>query len=47
VALQLKKAGVTRIRPLGGGFDAWRKLNLPLEEVVLDAGAETLLSHDS
>jgi 3-mercaptopyruvate sulfurtransferase SseA len=34
VALQLKRAGIRRVRPLAGGFDAWRDLELPLEPVV-------------
>jgi rhodanese-related sulfurtransferase len=25
VALQLKKAGIDRVRPLEGGLDSWRK----------------------
>ena len=33
VALQLKKAGVRRVRPLKGGFELWRKLGYPLEPV--------------
>jgi membrane protein DedA with SNARE-associated domain/rhodanese-related sulfurtransferase len=33
VALQLKRAGVRRVRPLQGGFDGWRKLGYPLEPV--------------
>lgn len=37
VALQLKKAGVHRVRPLQGGFDAWRKLGYPLEPVLQPA----------
>jgi 3-mercaptopyruvate sulfurtransferase SseA len=31
VALSLHRKGVTRVRPLLGGIDAWRKLNYPLE----------------
>lgn len=34
VALQLKRAGVRRVRPLQGGFDGWRKLGYPLEAVA-------------
>jgi 3-mercaptopyruvate sulfurtransferase SseA len=40
VALQLKKAGVRKVRPLAGGFEAWRKLNLPVEAYPLRAEAE-------
>jgi membrane protein DedA with SNARE-associated domain/rhodanese-related sulfurtransferase len=31
VALSLHRKGVTRVRPLLGGIDAWRDLNYPLE----------------
>ena len=34
VALLLRRKGITRVRPLLGGIDAWRELNYPLE--VLD-----------
>ena len=34
VALQLKRAGVRRVRPLLGGFDGWRKRGYPLEPVA-------------
>jgi 3-mercaptopyruvate sulfurtransferase SseA len=33
VALQLKKAGVNKVHPLEGGFEAWLKLGLPTEPV--------------
>jgi rhodanese-related sulfurtransferase len=33
VALSLHRRGVTRVRPLLGGIDAWRGLNYPLETV--------------
>jgi len=26
VALELKRRGITSVRPLEGGFDAWRKI---------------------
>ena len=32
VALSLHRRGVTRVRPLLGGIDAWRELNYPLEQ---------------
>jgi 3-mercaptopyruvate sulfurtransferase SseA len=32
VALLLKRQGITRVRPLLGGFDAWRERGYPLEE---------------
>jgi 3-mercaptopyruvate sulfurtransferase SseA len=31
----LKRYGITRVRPLEGGFDAWRERNYPLELVGL------------
>lgn len=31
VALQLRRVGITRVRPLAGGFDAWRARGFPLE----------------
>ena len=38
MALQLKRAGVRRVRPLAGGFEAWRKLNYPVEPAIVDTG---------
>jgi 3-mercaptopyruvate sulfurtransferase SseA len=32
VAQKLKRLGVTRVRPLAGGFHAWRELGYPLQE---------------
>ncbi len=34
VALQLKKLGVTHVRPLEGGYYKWRDLGYPLEEAL-------------
>jgi membrane protein DedA with SNARE-associated domain/rhodanese-related sulfurtransferase len=34
VALQLHKYGVSRVRPLRGGFEAWRSLGYPLVDYV-------------
>jgi membrane protein DedA with SNARE-associated domain/rhodanese-related sulfurtransferase len=31
-ALKLRKLGIERVRPLTGGFEAWRDLRYPLEE---------------
>ncbi|MGC2660214.1 MAG: VTT domain-containing protein [Bryobacteraceae bacterium] len=44
VALQLRRLGITKVRPLAGGFDAWRQLNLPVEAVVVTAGASNVQS---
>jgi len=34
VALQLHRLGITRVRPLRGGFDGWKKAGFPLCEYV-------------
>jgi rhodanese-related sulfurtransferase len=34
LALDLRKIGVTRVRPLKGGFDGWKEAGYPLEEYV-------------
>src|SRR5215831_6689733 len=34
MALMLKRKGITRVRPLTGGLDAWRALDYPLESAV-------------
>jgi rhodanese-related sulfurtransferase len=39
VALQLRKLGVYRVRPLRGGFDEWKKLGYPLEMLPEEAGS--------
>ena len=31
MALLLKQKGVTRVRPLAGGFDAWRERGYPMQ----------------
>ena len=41
VALSLHRKGVTRVRPLLGGIDAWRELNYPLEVASLPPKAIT------
>jgi rhodanese-related sulfurtransferase len=35
VALLLKRRGVDRVRPLAGGFDAWRAAGHPVEPIEL------------
>jgi 3-mercaptopyruvate sulfurtransferase SseA len=37
VALQLQKLGITRVRPLAGGLDAWMELEYPVEAAPLPA----------
>jgi len=40
VALLLKRRGIIRVRPLEGGFDAWRERGYPLEQKLVHlAGA--------
>ena len=34
VALQLRRAGIRRVRPLSGGFEAWRNGGYPVEPVL-------------
>ena len=31
MALLLRKNGITRVRPLAGGLEAWRERNFPLQ----------------
>lgn len=38
MALMLKRKGISRVRPLAGGIDAWRELAYPLEAVVSKEG---------
>ena len=35
MALQLKRLGIQRVRPLAGGFEAWKELGFPLSEPEL------------
>jgi rhodanese-related sulfurtransferase len=34
VALRLRRVGITRVRPLAGGIDAWRAAGYPLEPLA-------------
>jgi rhodanese-related sulfurtransferase len=34
VALQLRKKGISRVRPLAGGFFGWRDKGYPLAELT-------------
>jgi membrane protein DedA with SNARE-associated domain/rhodanese-related sulfurtransferase len=38
VALNLRKQGIYRVRPLRGGFDEWKRLGFPLELLKDEAG---------
>ena len=37
MALNLRKLGIYRVRPLRGGFDMWKAKGFPLEEVAMPA----------
>jgi rhodanese-related sulfurtransferase len=37
VAMQLHKLGITRVRPLRGGFDGWKKAGYPLFDYTEDS----------
>jgi membrane protein DedA with SNARE-associated domain/rhodanese-related sulfurtransferase len=37
VALQLRRLGITRVRPLRGGFDGWKDAGYPLHDYVEDS----------
>jgi len=39
-ALQLRRAGIQRVRPLYGGFDEWKKRGYPLVEGNADLALE-------
>jgi len=44
VALLLRKQGITRIRPLQGGLDAWRNLGYQLQVHDVEAAAASLIT---
>jgi 3-mercaptopyruvate sulfurtransferase SseA len=37
VALQLKRRGITRVRPLHGGLEGWMTLGFPVRELPAPA----------
>lgn len=39
-ALELRKAGVTQVRPLYGGYDEWKKRGYPLVDIVHDVAQQ-------
>jgi hypothetical protein len=47
VALQLKKQGIARIRPLAGGIEGWRELQFPVDPAPLDAAPVTTERRDA
>jgi len=50
VALQLRRHGIRNVRPLLGGYHAWKDLGYPVEEVPAgsdtDTSDETLAAED-
>ncbi|MEO8129772.1 MAG: hypothetical protein ABJF23_12950 [Bryobacteraceae bacterium] len=36
-ALNLHRRGIMRVRPLEGGFEAWRELGYPVEPIATSA----------
>jgi rhodanese-related sulfurtransferase len=40
VALQLKKRGITRVRPLQGGLDSWVEHGYAVEKIAILAAAK-------
>lgn len=40
MALILRRRGIERVRPLAGGFRAWRDLGYPLTDLAALAGAQ-------
>ena len=41
VALQLHRLGITRVRPLRGGFDGWKQAGYPLLDYIEDSALPT------
>jgi membrane protein DedA with SNARE-associated domain/rhodanese-related sulfurtransferase len=41
-AMQLYKLGIERVRPLRGGYDAWKQLGFPLHQVAMQDAAAAL-----
>jgi 3-mercaptopyruvate sulfurtransferase SseA len=44
VALQLKKAGFRRVRPLEGGLAAWRGHGFPIEDIPGEIDVAVIVS---
>ncbi len=47
MALLLKRQGITRVRPLMGGFEAWREGGYPLQEKPVRIGALSEVAPES
>uniref|UniRef100_E6QM38 Rhodanese domain-containing protein n=1 Tax=mine drainage metagenome TaxID=410659 RepID=E6QM38_9ZZZZ len=41
-AMTLHKLGIDRVRPLRGGYDEWKRLGYPLQQIELVAGAAVM-----
>jgi rhodanese-related sulfurtransferase len=39
VALALRRHGVTRVRPLAGGYAGWRRRGFPVQRIAPDTSA--------
>jgi 3-mercaptopyruvate sulfurtransferase SseA len=39
VALQLKRRGIDRIRPLAGGLEGWRERQFPVDSIPVTTAA--------
>jgi len=44
VALMLQKKGITRVRPLAGGIDAWLAQKFPVKMQITASDAEPALT---
>jgi membrane protein DedA with SNARE-associated domain/rhodanese-related sulfurtransferase len=42
MTLRLRRKGISRVRPLAGGLNAWRELNYPVESLTSSEIAQTL-----
>jgi len=45
LALTLRKQGITRVRPLLGGYFAWRDAGLPLNDFAFESEKAAATSH--
>ena len=41
MALQLKRVGITRVRPLQGGLNLWMERQFPIEQLSVDSASQT------
>jgi 3-mercaptopyruvate sulfurtransferase SseA len=46
VALQLRKAGFRRVRPLDGGLAAWRGQGFPIEDIPREIDVAVIPSRE-